>query len=143
MNDFNNNENGKANTPLDKGKSTLTDLLNMHKGDLMSINFISTKTIPCPAAKFLFPEENKILVQVYKNTFLIDVNRNKETIKVKKIANFWVKDVKECNRINNVLIGKQTERKSYIVKLENSNGKVIEIELDSDSKSDFNKFQSV
>ena len=108
-------------TPIEKGLKTINDIFESSQKLLKAATFISTVNLNCKLSEYNLSSQNRFFYQAWGKTFL--VAKQKDKLKIKLVANFIVKDVKERTLIYNDKSGKKT-LKDYVVTLENSNGKL-------------------
>ena len=93
------------NNPLDIGKGNIIDLLNKNDLLLLNVNFINPISIPYDA-EYNLPKETKFLLDFKNCIYAITNNYKTSSLKLKKITNFIVKNVKEVVKYENKLLGK-------------------------------------
>ncbi len=141
-----NNNSQEVNNPLELGLKTIEDVFKSRQKRLQETTFISKVSINCNLAELKLPNQNKFFYQIWDKTFIVTKGKDKEEktgkLSIKLVANFVVKDVKECTLIYNDKSGKKP-LKYYIVTLQNANGKIEkDVEIANNSKSDFKQFQT-
>ena len=130
----------EGNNPLEQGKKTISNIFNAKRKRLSSITFISDVTITYKAGEYNLPMQNKFLYQDWNKTFLVE--KKKDRLTVKLLANFIVTGVKECTLVYNDKSGKKPNR-YYVVTLQNDKGRIeSDVEIAYNSKSDVNQFQT-
>lgn len=135
-----NNNIEDVNNPLEHGLKTVDSLFKANGKKLKAATFISTVNLNCDFAEYKLPSQNRFFHQAWDRTFL--VIKQKSKLKVNLVANFIVKDVKECTLVYNDKSGKKP-LKYYVVTLQNANGKIeTDVEIANNSKSDFKQFQT-
>ena len=140
MSNSNVNLNQEGYSPLDKGKKPIEELLDKYKTKLQATNFLSSFVISEDLSSYLLPSLNKTLFQRWNRTFVLEKKKNKLVVKL--IANFVVKEVKECTEIYNDKSEKKP-LKYYMITIENDNGKIEkDIEVANNCKADVSQFQS-
>lgn len=140
MSNSNVNLNQEGNTPLDKGKKPIEELLDKYKTKLQAMNFLASLTISEDLSSYLLPSMNKTIFQRWNRIFLLEKRKNKLVVKL--IANFIVKEVKECIEIYNDKSEKKP-LKYYMITIENDKGKIEkDIEIANNCKADVSQFQS-
>lgn len=126
--------------PLMHGMLSIDDIISKNRQNLASLSFISTFSLSYKPEECNLPSQNKFLFQNWNKTFLIEKKKNRLIFKL--LANFIVIDVKECTLVYNDKSGKKSIR-YYVVSLLNDKGRVeTDVEIAYNSKSDVNQFQT-
>ena len=128
------------NNPIDIGKKTIEDIFNQNKKLLNSVTFISKATIGCDFEEYNLPNQNRFLLQKWNKTF--SVEKKKDKLQVKLLANFIIDDVRECTLIHNDK-SKKKPHKYYVISLKNDKGAIEkDVEVANNSKSDVSQFET-
>ena len=129
--------------PIELAQKTIEDLLNDNLHKIESLNYLDTTTLSYKDS-YRAPSEGKYLKQINDKFICLISNKSRyKSISVSKITNFIISDVKEINRHDNKIFGKEDIKKSYLLFLKNEKGTEVEFEIQGDSKTDVNRFQSV
>lgn len=126
--------------PIDMGKKTIEDIFNQNKKLLNTVTFISKATISYKSEEFKLPKQNKFLLQKWNKTFVVE--KKKDKLQVKLLANFIVDDVRECTHVYNDKSTKKSH-KYYIISIKNDKGAIEkDVEIANNSKSDVKQFET-
>lgn len=129
-------------TPVQLAQSTIIELFEENKNLLIDLTLMSNPiTIKFDADKYNISNDNRFLHKQWDRVF--SITRKKESLKVKLVTNFIVKDVKECTLIYNDK-SRKNNQKQYIVTLQNINGnEEKDITIANNTKSDYKQFQNL
>ena len=126
--------------PIDMGKKTIDDIFNQNKKLLNAVTFISKATINCKFDECNLTNQNKFLLQKWNKTFVVE--KKKDKLQVKLLANFIVDDVRECTLVYNDKSNKKSH-KYYIISIKNDKGAIEkDVEIANNSKSDVKQFET-
>ena len=129
-------------TPVQLAQSTIIELFEENKNLLIDLTLMSNPiTIKFDTDKYNISNDNRFLHKQWDRVF--SITRKKESLKVKLVTNFIVKDVKECTLIYNDK-SRKNNQKQYIVTLQNINGnEEKDITIANNTKSDYKQFQNL
>ncbi len=127
-------------SPIDFLKQDWKILLDEHKNELLKLEFLEDFKIQLNG-DFLYPSKNKFLLELFGMIVSIHFSHKTETLLIKKVSNFTVKNAATGKYIYNDKSGMKDYEYCNLT-LETNNGYVkSNIEIDGNAKSDYLKFQ--
>lgn len=129
----------RVNSPADLGKKDIKEVLETFSNRINNLSLMDFTEIPFSSEEYQMPYKKKSFFCANNQTYLVSLQKDK--IKVSVVADFVVKDVRECIHVfNNKSNNKPV--KYYLLTLQNSSNKVERnISIAGVSKSDAKKFQ--
>ena len=130
------------NTPVQLAQKTIVELFNENEAMLKTLSLMSNSVlIQFNDKEYNISNDSRFLHQQWDRVF--SITRKGKGLKVKLIANFIAKDVKECTLVYNDKSGKN-DQKHYIITIQNAdNYKEKNIVIANNAKSDFKQFQNL
>ena len=97
-----------VNSPVDLGKRNIKNILEGYHRDIQGLTIMDSFDIPFRAEDYQIPYRKKFFFAAENKTYMVTIAKGK--IKVSVVADFVVKEVRECTHVFN---NKSNEQASY------------------------------
>ena len=130
------------NTPTDLAKKSFDKFLEKNKTQIISLDYINTEIFDIDN-DYALPNKNRtIIIQFFNRVLSINIDKQSNKIKIKKLANFEIISASEIQHIYN---NKSYQKTSiyYQITLKSDKGVIKTFEITGSAKTDYKELQKI